>query len=428
MQEYVVNRPDEGAMERILRANPGNAAGVILRLAWQAGLLREEIQKLTWEQVDFLDQRIVLPDRSVPVSEELAQWLRELRGGRDLGQENVVLSDRDKKPLTPQSISRLVRTALDKEGQTGVRLIDLRHDFVLRQLEEHDWQYASRITGVEAVGLNVHFGEYLEEKRVSTRIRRKEPLQIDEFALWKLLRAEGSSPAGATLWLTWQAGLQLEEIVTLRWEQVDWEKAELRLERRNAPLSAGALAMLRELRRDGDGTGFVLTSPRSRQPYDRTRLSKLVRGALVRAGMDDVTLRDLRLDCGLRTGGEGQILALVRRQRAVTRNGVMELLGVSRTTAYNRLKQMVKRGKLTQVGARYYLPETVVPPERQGEVILEYIEKEGFAYRQDVARILGIEAAQCRPILQKLVAAGQLRQERQKYVLNALEKEVEQGT
>lgn len=415
-------------MHRILRENSTNAAGTILRLAWQAGLLREEIQKLTWEQVDFLDQRIVLPDRSVPVSEELAQWLRELRGGRDLGQENVVLSDRDKKPLTPQSISRLARTALDKEGQTGVRLIDLRHDFVLRQLEEHDWQYVSRITGVEAVGLNVHFGEYLEEKRVSTRIRRKEPLQIDEFALWKLLRAEGSSPAGATLWLTWQAGLQLEEIVTLRWEQVDWEKAELRLERRNAPLSAGALAMLRELRRDGDGTGFVLTSPRSRQPYDRTRLSKLVRGALVRAGMDDVTLRDLRLDCGLRTGGEGQILALVRRQRAVTRNGVMELLGVSRTTAYNRLKQMVKRGKLTQVGARYYLPETVVPPERQGEVILEYIEKEGFAYRQDVARILGIEAAQCRPILQKLVAAGQLRQERQKYVLNALEKEVEQGT
>lgn len=425
MQEYVVNRPDEGAMERILRANPGNAAGVILRLAWQAGLLREEIQKLTWEQVDFLDQRIVLPDRSVPVSEELALWLRELRGGRDLGQENVVLSDRDKKPLTPQSISRLARTALDKEGQTAVRLIDLRHDFVLRQLEEHDWQYVSRITGVEAVGLNVHFGEYLEEKRVSTRIHREEPLQIDEFALWKLLRAEGSSPAGATLWLTWQVGLQLEEIVTLRWEQVDWEKAELRLERRNAPLSAGALAMLRELRQDGDGTGFVLTSPRSRQPYDRTRLSKLVRGALVRAGLDDVTLRDLRLDCGLRTGGEGQVLALARRQRAVTRNDVMELLGVSRTTAYNRLKQMVKRGKLTQVGARYYLPETVVPPERQNQVILDYIEKEGFAYRQDVARILGIEAAQCRPILQRLVAAGRLRQERQKYVLNELEREVE---
>lgn len=32
MQEYVVNRPDEGAMERVLRKNSDNAAGVILRL------------------------------------------------------------------------------------------------------------------------------------------------------------------------------------------------------------------------------------------------------------------------------------------------------------------------------------------------------------------------------------------------------------
>lgn len=33
MQEYVVNRPDEGAMEQALRENPGNAAGTVLRLA-----------------------------------------------------------------------------------------------------------------------------------------------------------------------------------------------------------------------------------------------------------------------------------------------------------------------------------------------------------------------------------------------------------
>ena len=423
MQEYVVNRPDGAAMERALRANSGNAAGVILRLAWQAGLLREEIQRLTWERVDFLDRRIALPDRSVPISEELAKWLWELHSGRDPRLESVVLSDRDKKPLTPQSISRLARMALDREGQNKVRLIDLRHDFVLRQLEEHDWQYVSRISGVEAAGLNVHFGEYLEEKRVSTRVRREEPVQVDEFALWKLLRTEGSSPAGMTLWLTWQAGLQLEEIVALRWEQVDWENRVLRLEGREAPLSGGALEALRALREQAAETEYVLSSPRSRRPYDRTRLSKLTRAALVRAGLDNVTLRDLRLDCGLRTGGESRILDLVRRQRAVTRNDVCALLGVSRTTAYNRLKQMVKRDRLTQVGARYYLPDTVVPPERQTEVILEYIEREGFAYRQDVARILGIEAAQCRPILRKMVDAGQLCQERQKYVLSALAKE-----
>ena len=39
MQGYVVNRPEPGAMGRILEKNPDNAAGTILRLAWQAGLL-----------------------------------------------------------------------------------------------------------------------------------------------------------------------------------------------------------------------------------------------------------------------------------------------------------------------------------------------------------------------------------------------------
>ena len=220
MQDYVVNRPDEGAMEQALRENPGNAAGAVLRLAWQAGLLRDEIQHLTWEQVDFLDGCLVLPDRKVPIGRELSDWLQALRDGRDRSQEAVVLSDRDRKPLTPQSISRLARTALDKQGQTSVRLIDLRHDFILRQLQEHDWQYVSRITGVEAAGLNVHFAEHLEEKKISTRIRREDSVQIDEFALWKLLRAEGTSPAGIALWLTWQAGLRLEELISLTWDQV----------------------------------------------------------------------------------------------------------------------------------------------------------------------------------------------------------------
>ena len=37
MQEYVVNRPDGRAMDRVLAKNFDNAAGVTLRLARQAG-------------------------------------------------------------------------------------------------------------------------------------------------------------------------------------------------------------------------------------------------------------------------------------------------------------------------------------------------------------------------------------------------------
>lgn len=416
MQEYVVNRPDGEAMERALMENSSNAAGAILRLAWQAGLLRDEIQHLTWEQVDFLDRCLVLADRKVPVSQELAGWLQALRDGRDRSQETVVLSDRDHKPLTPQSISRLARMALDRQEQRDIRLIDLRHDFILRQLEEHDWQYVSRITGVEAAGLNVHFAGHLEEKKISTRIHRQEAARIDEFALWRLLRTEGTSPAGIALWLTWQAGLQLEEIIALTWNQVQGNR--LRLSQREVSLTEGTRQVLEELAVRGDRTGFVLTAPRSGLPYDRTRLSKLVRAALIRAGMDNLTLRDLRVDYALRSGGGGQILARVRQQGWTTRNEVRGLLNVSRAVAYNRLKQMVNRGQLTQVGARYYLPGTVVPPAEQEGALIDYLKREGFAYRQDVARLLGIDVSQCRPLLRRMLTQGTLVQDRQRYILN----------
>ena len=417
MQEYVINRPEKGAMDQILQKNSYNAAETILRLAWQAGLLRDEIQHLTWAQIDFPYRQIVLPDRTVPISEELVDWLADLKDHRNGCSETVVLSDRDRKPLTPQSISRLARTALDKEGQTAIRLIDLRHDFVLRQLEEHDWQYVSRITGVEAAALNLHFSKHLREKKVSTRIRREEPAQIDEFSLWKLVQTERTTPAGVTLWLTWQLGLRLEEIVALKWEQVDLEQGSLHMPDRTVSLTSGVHSVLKDLRAASPDSVYVLTAPRSGQPYDRVRLSKLVRTLLIRAGMDNVTLRDLRLDCAARTGGEDQVMAYLRKHQSVTRNQVMELLGVSKTAAYTRLKQMAKRGQLTQVGARYYLKGNVVPPERQAEAILEYLAKEGFAYRQDIARLLRIDPGQCRPILQKMVAAGQIIQKRQRYEL-----------
>lgn len=417
MQEYVINRPEKGAMDQILQKNSYNAAETILRLAWQAGLLRDEIQHLTWAQIDFPYRQIVLPDRTVPISEELVDLLADLKDHRNGCSETVVLSDRDRKPLTPQSISRLARTALDKEGQTAIRLIDLRHDFVLRQLEEHDWQYVSRITGVEAAALNLHFSKHLREKKVSTRIRREEPAQIDEFSLWKLVQTERTTPAGVTLWLTWQLGLRLEEIVALKWDQVDLEQGSLHMPDRTVSLTSGVHSVLKDLRAASPDSVYVLTAPRSGQPYDRVRLSKLVRTLLIRAGMDNVTLRDLRLDCAARTGGEDQVMAYLRKHQSVTRNQVMELLGVSKTAAYTRLKQMAKRGKLTQVGARYYLKGNVVPPERQAEAILEYLAKEGFAYRQDIARLLRIDPGQCRPILQKMVAAGQIIQERQRYEL-----------
>ena len=45
MREFFVNRPDTAAMERLLGSHASDAAGVAVRLAWQAGLLRDEIHE-----------------------------------------------------------------------------------------------------------------------------------------------------------------------------------------------------------------------------------------------------------------------------------------------------------------------------------------------------------------------------------------------
>ena len=99
MQSYTLNRPDGALLCRVLEQHTNDAAGAILRLAWMAGLMRDEIQHLTWAQVDLLGEQLLLPDRAVPLAPELAAWLEALRQERNGSSERVVLSDRDQQPL-----------------------------------------------------------------------------------------------------------------------------------------------------------------------------------------------------------------------------------------------------------------------------------------------------------------------------------------
>ena len=116
--------------------------------------------------------------------------------------------------------------------------------------------------------------------------------RLDEAALRRLLEREQTGPEALVLRLAWLEGLTREEIASLTWEQVQGDR--LRLPGREVPLAGGARRALEELAKREGREGPVLTAPRSGLPYDRTRLSKLARAALVRAGLDDLTLRDLR--------------------------------------------------------------------------------------------------------------------------------------
>ena len=73
--------------------------------------------------------------------------------------------------------------------------------------------------------------------------------------------------------------------------------------------------------------------------------------------------------------------------------------------------------KLVRIGGKYYLPGDVVPPEKHLETIRAYLEKFGFAYRQDIADLLHIQRKQCALILHRMVERGELAQSGQKYYL-----------
>lgn len=416
-------RLDEAALRRLLEREQVGPEALVLRLAWLEGLTREEIAALTWDQVSFMDDRLELPDRMVPLEKEVRSFLWKLREAREAREEpgdpHVLLSARERKPMRLESVSRIARLALDRSGLEGVRLLDLRYDWIIRCLDRMDWPEAARISGMEVATLQVRFSASAPARKAP----KPPPAQVDEFKLWKVLQAERETAAGLAMWLGWQLGLQAQEMIALTWEQVDFQESVLHLPDRDVPMTSAVRRILEEEhdRRSPEEDPHVLLTEQSRRPLDLPRLSRLTRAALIRGGLERASLRDLRRDDS-RDEEEERILQRTVERGFISRGDVSELLGLSKTATYARLRRLTERGKLVRVGSKYYIPGTVVPPEKHREAILEYLAEAGFAYRQDIVDLLHIQPKQCTLVLHRMVEEGTLVQLGQKYYLPEQEK------
>nr|WP_325183183.1 crosslink repair DNA glycosylase YcaQ family protein [uncultured Oscillibacter sp.] len=418
MEKEKNRRLDEAALRRLLEREQTGPEALVLRLAWLEGLTREEIASLTWNQVSFLDDRLELPDRMIPLDGEVRALLWKLHEAKEAREEpgdpHVLLSARERKPMRLESISRLARLALDRGGLKDVRLLDLRYDWIIRCLDRMDWPEAARISGVEVATLQLRFSASAPARKAP----KPPPVQVDEFKLWKVLQAERETAAGLAMWLGWQLGLQAQEMIALTWDQVDFEEGLLRLPDREVVLTSAVRRLLeeeRQRRKPGEDAHVLLTE-RSRKPLDLPRLSRLTRTALIRGGLERATLRDLKRDDG-RDAEDEQVLQRVLEQGFVSRGDVSDLLGLSKTATYARLRRLTELGKLVRVGGKYYLPGTVIPPEQHREAILGYLAQAGFAYRQDIVDLLHIQPKQCTLVLHHMVEEGVLVQLGQKYFL-----------
>lgn len=335
---YTFKRPDPAAMERILTQFPYSPEGAILRLAWLEGLSREEIAALTWDQVQFEGNALTLPDRTVPLAPSAEDCLREryrLYAQRD---PHVIISDRYQRPMPPESVSRLARTALDTEGQK-VSLKDLRQDFVIRQLQTHDWTYAARVSGMAVSTLRGSFSQYFQDHRDAA----PELPPDSEYLLWRIVQQEGSSVVGLALWMGWKLQMQPGEILNLTWSQVDLDRGLLRLPDREIPMGSrlsrllgvsksAALKLLNQLRQDG---------------------------AVVRIG-------GCYYPAGAVVLPEDQsaaVTAYLAAHGTAVRKELAELLNLPPAQCTALLRRMADRGELLLTGKRYALPPQKKPLE-----------------------------------------------------------------
>lgn len=420
---HTFNRPDEAAMLRILERHPHSPEGAILRLAWLEGLSRSEITELRWDQVDFEGKAIQLPDRTVPLEPSTETCLRERHVRCALRDPHVVISERSKKPMPPESISRLSRLALDSEGQK-VNLMDLRHDFVIRQLQTHDWPYVARVSGMAVSTLRDAFSPYLTKPAAP-----ENPLaQRDEaeYLLWRVIQQEGSSPAGLALWMGWKLQMQPGEILNLTWSQVDLDRGLLRLPDREIPMGSRLSRLLGDVydHRKDPAQDRVLLTPGTGKPMDLARLSTVIRTALIRGGLEQLSLGDLsRLS---RRGSQRQtVLARLSAVGSLTREEVMDLLGVSKSAALKLLNQLRQDGAVVRIGGCYYPAGAVVLPEDQSAAVTAYLAAHGTAVRKELAELLNLPPAQCTALLRRMADRGELLLTGKRYALPPQKKPLE---
>ena len=212
--------------------------------------------------------------------------------------------------------------------------------------------------------------------------------------------------------MRWYMGLTLREMVTLTWDQVDFDGNVLHRSAGDAelPQSVRERLLTEKGRRGADEDPHILLTERSRKPMEPSYLSKRVRTMLIRGGVEKMMLRDF-YSTSEKDLDKLKILALARSKNGLLRSDVMEQLNLTGPLAHRRLREMTDRHELVRVCSKYYLPGTVVPPEKQESVIREYLVKHGQATMDDLYYLLKLERRQCSRVLRKLVQEGKLLEE-----------------
>lgn len=185
----------------------------------------------------------------------------------------------------------------------------------------------------------------IQKFREKSRDRWVTPSELP--ALWQAIEEEANPYARAAFKCYLFTGMRRNELLGLRWKDVDFERKEIRIEDTKAgrshvvPLSAPAEAVLRDLPRQ-IGNAYVFAGARPGRPL--VNVAKPWKRIRERAGLEDVRLHDLRRTVGSWLATSGASLPLIGK--------VLNHSNASTTQVYARLAEDAPRAALEEHAAR----------------------------------------------------------------------------
>lgn len=178
--------------------------------------------------------------------------------------------------------------------------------------------------------------------------KRDRWVRPDELpALIKQINHHPNTYVRAALWLYLLTGVRKSELLQARWDEIDWQRAELRLGETKAgrthyiPLSGPAIELLHDLPRR-EGNPYVL--PGAREGHHLVNIAKPWRQVREVAGVPDIRLHDLRRTVGSWMAQAGNSLHLIGR--------VLNHSNASTTAVYARFGEDQVRQALEQHAER----------------------------------------------------------------------------
>jgi len=111
----------------------------------------------------------------------------------------------------------------------------------------------------------------------------------------------------------------------------------------------------------------------------------------------------------LLTPSEGELLDYLRENNSADCKTLKTVLGLTEKELSLLLQDCQDKGKVIRVGFKYFLSNTIVPREKQRELILEYVKKNQPVTSASLTELLGLaERRQIYWVIKPLLKSGKL--------------------